>query len=254
VTNEPKAAPLGSPQIREVRDSSLAPYTNRNFRAFDLEYLDIDRAKVFTAEWTEMEKAGTLPRLTLLRIGNDHTSGVAAGKYTPRAAMADNDWALGMIVEAVSKSKAWARTAIFVLEDDAQNGPDHVDSHRSPAYVLSPYTRRGAIDSTYYNTTSVLRTIGILLGIKPMTSFDAAATPMWNAFGRTANHAPYEAVKPKHPLEERNPAANTVAAARSAAFDYAEADRIDDDEMNEILWRALKKTEPPAPVRSVFGR
>jgi len=253
-TNEPKAAPTGSPQIKAMRDNALAPYTNRNFRAFDLEYLDVERAKVFTAEWAEFDKAGTVPRLTLLRIGNDHTSGVAANKYSPRAAMADNDWALGQIVEAVSKSKAWAKTAIFVIEDDAQNGPDHVDSHRSPAYVLSPYTRRGVIDSTHYNTTSILRTIEILLGLKPMTSFDAAATPMWNLFASTANNAPYEAVKPEQSIDERNPAAATAAAAKSAAFDFGEADRIDDDEMNEILWRALKGTEPPAPVRSVFGR
>ena len=253
-TNEPKPA-AGAPQIASVRDAALAPVTNRNFRAFDLEYLDVDRAKVFIAEWKELERSGGTPaRLTLVRIGNDHTSGVSPGKYSPRAAMADNDWALGQMVEAVSQSKFWAKTAIFVLEDDAQNGPDHVDSHRSPAFVLSPYTRRGVVDSTFYNTTAMLRTIELLLGMKPMTSFDAAATPMWNVFATRPNLDAYQAVKPRHPIDERNPAANTVAARKSAGMDLEEADRIDDDELNEILWHALKKTEPPVPTRSVFGR
>lgn len=253
-TNDPKPA-AGAPQIKAVRDGVLAGVTSMNFRSFDLDYLDVDRAKVFIAELKELERSGgTLPRLTLLRIGNDHTSGVAAGKYSPRAAMADNDWALGQIVEAVSQSKFWPATAIFVLEDDAQNGPDHVDSHRSPAFILSPYTRRAVIDSTFYNTTSMLRTMELILGLKPMTSFDAAATPMWNAFAAKPNLDPYQALKPTHPINERNPAATTVAAVRSAAMDLTEADRIDDDELNEILWRALKKTEPPVPTRSVFGR
>jgi len=253
-TNDPKPA-AGAPQIKDVRDATLAPVTNRNFRAFDLDYLDIDRAKVFIAEWKELERTGaTPPRLTLLRIGNDHTSGVAPGKYSPRAAMADNDWALGQIVEAVSQSKFWAQTAIFVLEDDAQNGPDHVDSHRSPAFILSPYTRRAIVDSTFYNSASMLRTLELILGMKPMTSFDAAATPMWSVFDAKPNPAPYTAVKPRHPIDERNPAATTVAARKSAEMDLAEADRIDDNELNDILWRALKKTDPPVPVRSVFGR
>jgi phospholipase C len=168
--------------------------------------------------------------------------------------MADNDLALGMIVEAVSKSKFWAKTAIFVLEDDAQNGPDHVDSHRSPAYVISPYTRRsGIIDSTHYNTTSMLRTMELILGLRPMTHFDAAATPMWRAFTAKADTAAYSAVRPQHRLDERNPA-NAPMAAQSERFNFEEADRIDDDEMNEILWRAIKGTEPPAPVRSWFGK
>ena len=118
----------------------------------------------------------------MLRLGNDHTSGTTAGKISPLASFADNDAALGMIVEALSKSKFWPRTAIFVMEDDAQNGPDHVDSHRSPALVISPYVRRGAIDSTMYNQTSVLRTMELILGLRPMTQFDAASRPMWAAF------------------------------------------------------------------------
>lgn len=251
-TNNPKPA-AGEPQISAVRDAILAKVTNRNFRAFDMDYPDIERAKVFLADLAEFEKSGTMPKFMFLRIGNDHTSGTAAGKIAPLSAMADNDYALGMIVEALSKSKFWPATAIFVLEDDAQNGPDHVDSHRSPAYILSPYTRRGIIDSTMYNTTSMLRTMELIVGLRPMTHFDAAARPMWAAFANKPDLRPYEAEKPRIPLDERNPA-TSATAARSARFDFSEADRIDDEEMNEILWRALRTTEPPAPVRSWFSR
>jgi phospholipase C len=167
--------------------------------------------------------------------------------------MADNDLALGMLVEAMSKSKFWAKTAIFVLEDDAQNGPDHIDSHRSPAYVISPYSRTGRVDSTLYNTTSMLRTMELILGLAPMTHFDAAATPMAAAFSDTANMAPYAALTPKQRLDERN-GADAPMAARSAQMDFDEADEIEDDVLNEILWRAIKKTTPPVPVRSIFGR
>ena len=182
-----------------------------------------------------------------MRLGNDHTSGTAAGKIAPLSAVADNDYALGMIVEAVSHSRFWAGTAIFVLEDDAQNGPDHVDSHRSPAFVISPYVRRRAVDSTMYNTTSVLRTMELILGLRPMTQFDAGARPMTAAFQATPDPAPYTAEKPRIPLDERNPAASPTAA-RSARLDFSEADLIDDDELNDILWRAIKGTEPPPPV------
>jgi hypothetical protein len=172
---------------------------------------------------------------------------------TPAAMVADNDAALGMIVEAMSKSKFWPNTAIFVLEDDAQNGPDHVDSHRSPAFVVSPYTRRGVIDSSLYNTTSMLRTIELIAGLRPMTHFDAGARPMWVAFASKPDARSYTAEKPRVRLDERNPQ-QSATAARSAQLDLSEADRIDDDEMNDILWRAIKKTEPPAPVRSYFSR
>jgi len=252
VTNKPQPVTDGV-QVQAIRDPQLVPVTNRKFRGFDMDYTDIDRAKVFLEDLAQFEQEGKFPRFTIMRIGNDHTSGTTAGKIAPLAAMADNDAALGMIVEAMSKSRFWAKTAIFVLEDDAQNGADHVDSHRSPAFVLSPYTRRGVVDSTMYNTTSMLRTIELLLGLRPMTTFDAAARPMFSAFANTANPAPYVAEKPRIPLDTRN-AASTATAARSARIDFSEADRIDDDELNDILWLAIRGTEPPAPVRSIFSR
>ena len=253
VTNAP-LAPQGSVQISEIKDAALNKITNRNYRGFDLEYADTERARTFIAELQEMEKSGTaLPKITFLRLGNDHTAGSAAGKLTPQAMFADNDYALGLIVEAVSKSRYWANTAIFVLEDDAQNGPDHVDSHRSPAYVLSPYTRRGVIDSTMYNTTSMLRTIELIVGLRPMTHFDAAARPMSVAFSNKPDIKPYVAEQPRIPLDTRNPGKSAGAAA-SAKLDFSEADRADDDALNDILWRAIRKTEPPVPVRSFFAR
>jgi hypothetical protein len=245
--------PAGSDQVDHVRDPMLARVTDMKYRGFDLDYPDTDRAATFITALGEFEKTGEMPRLIMMRLGNDHTSGTAAGKIAPLSSMADNDYALGMIVEAVSKSRFWPQTAIFVVEDDAQNGADHVDSHRSPAFVLSPYTHRGVVDSTMYNHTSVLRTMELILGLRPMTQFDAAARPMSAVFATTPDARPYTAEKPKTSLTERN-AAGTPTAARSARLDFSDADRIDDDELNDILWRAIRKTEPPAPVRSFFAR
>lgn len=252
VQNLPQPAPDGA-QVAAVRDSVLAPVTNMRYRGFDLNYPDVERAKVFLQDLAEFEKTGRMPRLIVMRLGNDHTSGTAPGRIAPLSAVADNDYALGMIVEAVTKSGFWPRTAIFVLEDDAQNGPDHVDSHRSPAFVISPYTRRRAVDSTMYNTTSMLRTIELILGLRPMTHFDAGARPMAGVFQPAPDLKGYTAEKPRIPLGERNPQASATAA-RSARLDLSEADRIDDNELNAILWIALRGGSPPAPTRSIFSR
>jgi DNA-binding beta-propeller fold protein YncE len=243
----------GADHVRAVRDPVLAKNTYRKYRAYDLDYPDVSRADAFIEDLKRMEAAGEMPRFLVLRLGNDHTYGTSPGKIAPLSQVADNDLALGRIVEACSRSRFWERMAIFVLEDDAQNGADHVDSHRSPAFVLSPYTRRGIVDSTLYNTTSMLRTMELILGLRPMTHFDAAATPMWNTFSNRPNVEPYAAEKARIPLDTRNPA-NTATAARSLAMNFAEADMIDDDELNDILWRAIRGGEPPAPVRSYFSR
>ncbi len=239
-------------QISGVRDPALQAVTNTHYRGFDLDYPDVERARVFLDDMQQFESSGAMPRLLILRIGNDHTNGTTPGKLAPLSSFADNDYALGTIVEGVSKSRFWAKTAIFVNEDDAQNGPDHVDSHRSVLLVLSPYTRRGMVDSTMYNQSSVLRTMELILGMRPLTHFDAAARPVSAAFAATPNPAPYAAEKPRISLTDRNPA-GTATAARSARMDFDDADRIDDDELNDILWLAIKKTEPPAPVRSYFS-
>jgi len=249
---EPAAA--DGTQIKIVNDPELARVTNMKFRSFDLDYPDVDRAKVFLADLAEFEKSGEMPQLMLMRLGNDHTNGVRPGKLTPFALAADNDLAVGMLVEALSKSRFWASTAIFIVEDDAQSGPDHVDSHRSPAYVVSPYTRRGIVDSTLYNTTSVLRTMELILGLNPMTHYDAGATPMFSSFTRDAVVTPWQAEKPRTSLDERNPTTAGAQAAADAAMDFREADENDDDLLNAVLWRAIRKTEPPPPVASIFSR
>src|SRR5262249_45220880 len=142
------------------------------------------------------EKDGDWPRLVILRLPNDHTAGTSVGKHTPMAMVADNDLALGMVVEAVTKSKFWPKTAIFVLEDDAQNGPDHVDAHRSNALVISPYTKRRYVDWTMYSTSSMLRTMELILGLEPMSQFDAAARPMYRSFQAKADLTGYAHVVP----------------------------------------------------------
>ncbi|MEI9975764.1 MAG: alkaline phosphatase family protein [Ignavibacteriota bacterium] len=175
VENRKEIAPWGGDQIARINDRAMEKVTNHAFRGFDLDYSDIDRARTFLADLAQYEKSGDMPRLMVMRLPNDHTSGVAPGKLSPLAYNADNDQAVGMIVEGISKSKFWGSTAIFILEDDAQNGPDHVDSHRSPAFVISPYVKHHQVDRHMYNTTSMLRTIELILGLRPMTQFDAAA-------------------------------------------------------------------------------
>jgi len=253
VENKREIAPVGGDQIEKINDPVLAKakVTDRAYRSFDLNYTDIDRAKTFLADLADFEKTGTMPRLMVMRLPNDHTSGVKAGLLSPLAMAADNDQAVGMIVEGISKSKFWANTAIFILEDDAQNGPDHVDSHRSPAYAISPYIKRHQVDSHMYNTAGMLRTIELILGLRPMTHFDAAAPPMTAAFQSTPDLAPYTLEKPRTPLDARNPP-RAAGVADNMKFDRE--DENDDNELNDLLWRAIRKDAPPPPVRSYFGK
>jgi len=249
--NKAKAAPDGT-QVELVRDPVLKSVTNRYYRDFDLDYTDVDRVKVFLQEFAEYEKSGEMPHLIFMRLGNDHTHGTQAGKVAPLSMVADNDYALGTLVEAVSHSRFWGSTAIFVLEDDAQNGPDHVDSHRSPAYVISPYVKHHAVDSSLYNTTSMLRTMELMLGLRPMTQFDAAARPMSAAFQAAADPAPFVVEKPRVPLDDSNPP-HTATAARSERLDFSQEDRADEDELNDILWTSIKGSHAPPPAHSFFA-
>lgn len=252
VTNTKEAAPTGQVQIESVQDPALKSITNMKYRSFDLGYSDVDRAHTFLEDLKQFDASGSMPDLIVMRLGNDHTNGTTPGRTAPLSMFADNDYGLGLIVEGVSKSRFWPKTAIFVIEDDAQNGPDHVDSHRSPMLAISPYTRRGVIDSTMYNQSSIMRTMELILGMRPMTQFDAAAHPLTAAFSKTPNNAPYEVERPRMSLTEKNPA-GTRTAARSQKMDFDEADEIDDDELNDILWIAIKGSQPPPPVRSYFS-
>jgi hypothetical protein len=223
------------------------------FRGFDMDYPDQKRADRFIEELGRFERAGDMPRLIILRLPNDHTEGTRVGKPTPRAHVADNDLALGRVVEAVSKSTFWKDTAIFVVEDDAQNGPDHVDAHRTVALVISPYTKRGHVDSTMYSTSSMLRTMELILGLKPMSQFDAAARPMYHSFQAKPDPTPYRHVVPEVDLEEKNKA-TAWGAKLSETFDLAKEDAADDLLFNEVIWRSVKGPDSPmpAPVRSAF--
>jgi Phosphoesterase family len=252
-TNIPLEHVNGPRQIASAKDRSLSPCVDMNYRGFDLGYPDVKRAEEFIREWKGYDATGQAPQLLIVRMGNDHTMGTAAGKLTPSAYNADNDYAVGMLVDAVSHSKLWASTAIFITEDDAQNGPDHVDSHRAPAWVISPYTHRGTVDSNMYNQTSVLRTMELILGLKPMTQFDAASRPMFDGFSQQPDLRPYSVISPKVSLTATNPD-HAPGAAESARMDFSDADKADDDDLNAILWKAIKGTDLPAPTRSLFAR
>jgi hypothetical protein len=223
------------------------------YRGFDMDYPDVRRTERFISELHRYEQEGEMPRLQVLRLSSDHTSGTYPGKPTPVAAVADNDLALGQMVEAISHSKFWGQSAIFVLEDDAQNGPDHVDAHRIPALVISPYSRRHAVDSSLYSTTSMLRTIELILGLQPMSQYDAAARPMDAAFADQPDPMPFTAVPARVDLNARN-APTAWGAKVSERMDFRKEDRADDIVLNEIIWRSVRGADQPmpAPVRSAF--
>jgi YVTN family beta-propeller protein len=207
---------------------------------------DTDNVDVFLAEFREYEKNGDLPRFIIMSLGEDHTEGTRPGSPTPQACVASNDLALGRLVEAVSKSKYWPQIAIFVIEDDAQNGPDSVDAHRTIGLVISPYVRRGYLDSTQYATVSMLRTMELILGLPPLSQFDASANPMFNSFTDTPNLTPFQHLPAKINLNARNER-TAYGAERSQKMDFTEYDKIDDFELNEILWRSIKGVDAPIP-------
>jgi hypothetical protein len=204
------------------------------FRGFDLDYPDQKRADRFLEELARFEREGDMPRLIIMRLPNDHTSGTRPGKPTPIAYVADNDLALGRVVEGITKSKFWKDTAIIVAEDDAQNGPDHVDSHRSVALVISPYTKRGIVDSTPYSTSGLLRTMELILGLAPMSQFDAAARPMYASFQSRPDLTGYRHVIPEVDLSQKNKA-TAWGAKLSESFDFAKEDQVDDRLFSEVI-------------------
>ena len=236
-----------------TRVAALKGHFDPGFRSFDMGYPDVQRAARFIAELNRFEKEGDMPRLQIVRLPNDHTSGTSPGKPTPVAQVADNDLALGQVVEAVSKSKFWPETAIFVVEDDAQNGPDHIDAHRTIAFVISPFVKPGSVDSSLYSTSSMLRTMELILGLKPMSQFDAAALPMFASFQKKPDLAPFTALPANVDLNEKN---SKIAwgARESSKMNFAKEDAADDLLLNEIVWRSVRGADSPmpAPVRAAF--
>jgi YVTN family beta-propeller protein len=235
------------------RVKALQSHFDPWFRGFDMDYPDVLRAKRFISELQRFEREGEMPRLQIVRLPNDHTSGTATNKLTPTACVGDNDLALGMVIEAITRSKFWPQTAIFVVEDDAQNGPDHVDAHRTIAYAISPYVRRGSVDSTMYSTSSMLRTMELILGLKPMSQFDATAMPMYASFHGKADLRPYKALPVTVDLQERNPR-TAWGADLSRKMDFTKEDAADDILLNEVIWRSVRGPDSPmpAPTRAAF--
>src|SRR5262249_41072832 len=207
---------------------------------------DTDNVDVFLREYAEFTKAGTMPRFIVMSLGEDHTDGTKAGSFTPQACVASNDVALGRLIDAVSHGPLWKETAIFVIEDDAQNGPDHVDAHRTVGLVISPYTKRAPLDSTQYATVSLIRTMELILGLPPLSQYDAAARPMFNSFTYSPNLSPYSHVPAQIDLMTKNDKL-AYGAERSNKMDFSDYDRVDDFELNEILWYAVMGKDAPVP-------
>ncbi|HUY36651.1 MAG TPA: alkaline phosphatase family protein [Pirellulales bacterium] len=232
---------------------SLEGHFDPRFRGWDLDYTDVKRAERFIEELKRYEREGDWPAFITLRLPNDHTAGMTKGKPTPTAMVADNDLALGMVVEAVSKSKFWGETAIFVVQDDAQNGSDHVDAHRTVALVIGPHTKHGEVDSNLYSTASMLRTMELILGLEPMSQFDAAARPMYASFRSGPDHAPYETRPAQVDLTALNPERGW-GAEQSARLDFSREDAADDLLLNQIVWKSVRgeHARMPPPVRAPF--
>jgi YVTN family beta-propeller protein len=214
---------------------------------------DTDNAAEFFREFDEYERnydnpdpLKRLPNFMVMSLPENHTAGTTPGRFTPIAMVANNDYALGMIVDRITHSKYWPETAIFIIEDDAQDGPDHVDARRTTGFVISPYTKRRVIDSTLYTTSSMLRTMELLLGLPPMSQYDAAATPMYAAFATTPDVTPFVHQKPLVDVTEKN-SLRAYGARRSMKMDFKDVDEAPMAELNEILWRSIKGADAPVP-------
>ncbi len=244
--------------ICEPDVETLRPYMREDFPAWSLDVPDQVRAAKFIEDLKQYEKTGTFPDFTIMWLPNDHTSGTKAGSPKPEAQVADNDLALGKIVEAVSHSAFWKDTCFFIIEDDPQNGWDHVSGYRTTAYVISPYTKRHAVVSTQYNQTGLLRTMELILGLPPMNQLDATATPMFDCFADTPDFTPFDSVSNNVPLDLMNTPAKKVSDAQlrkdayvSERLPLALPDQCPEDVLNEILWRSVRGTQVPYPYWAV---
>jgi YVTN family beta-propeller protein len=245
----------------DVPIARLESLTVRNYPSYTTSIPDVIRADIFLSELQKMEKGSGMPNLTFLSLPSNHTNGTSPNASTPQAMVADNDLALGKIVEALTHSRFWPKMAIFVLEDDAQNGVDHVDGHRTVALAISPYVRRKHIDSTFYSTQSMVKTVELILGLPTMSLFDLIAHDMRNSFREEPDVTPYSAVEPKQSLYDRNPPAQALrGAARAAAIASSRMrwevpDAVPSDRLNRILWHQSRgwKTPYPGTRSAVFS-
>ena len=231
-----------------VLNGHACPY----YRGFDLDFYDTARFSQWKHDFDSLVAGGALPHMNTVRFGNDHTEGLRKGRLTPFAHVADNDLAVGEFIDYLSRSSIWKETVVFILEDDAQNGPDHVDAHRSPVYVAGGLVKRRYVDHTMYSTTSVLRTMELILGLSPMSQYDAAAKSMWRCFTSTPDLTPFSVLPEAVDLQEKNVATNQWSR-KSATLDLTREDRVPDQLFNEILWKGIKGDVPlPAPNRAAF--
>ncbi|MBN2615711.1 MAG: bifunctional YncE family protein/alkaline phosphatase family protein [Bacteroidales bacterium] len=234
-------------------NKDMVPYTDRRFPGFSLNISDLKRYQIWAHDFDSLVAVHQVPDLTIMRLPNDHTMGTRPGALTPLAYVAQNDDALGKLVEHISHSKIWKESIIFVLEDDAQNGPDHVDAHRSVLLVIGPYVKRHFVDHTLYTTSGVLKTMELILGLPPMTQYDLSASPIVHSITDTANDTPFVALKPEINRFETNKK-DAYGARLSEKLNFAREDAIPDGEFNKIIWKAVKGKNAvvPAPVHSAF--
>ncbi len=224
----------------------------RYYTSWDQSVKDTTRFSQWKRDFDSLLRIDAVPQLNTLRFINDHTMGLRKGKPTPFAQVADNDLAVGLFVEYLSHSPIWKNSIVFIVEDDAQNGPDHVDAHRTTAYLAGGYVKRNFVDHTMYSTSSMLRTIELILGLPPMSQYDAAATPMWRCFNDTVNITGFKSLPAGVDLNEKNVALNRWQKM-SEKFDFSIEDRVPDDEFNKVIWFAVKGTDDcPPPVHSAF--
>jgi DNA-binding beta-propeller fold protein YncE len=232
---------------------SLQGHFDPDFPNYNLSVPDMVRYAKWREDFDSLVAIGAVPQFNVLRLPNDHTAGARVGMPTPRAMVAENDLAVGRLIEHISHSPVWEASAIFILEDDAQNGPDHVDAHRSTAYIASPYAKRGTTVSTMYSTASMLRTMELILGLPPMSQYDAAATPMWECFTPSPDLTPFVCLDATWDIHEMNTEENRISRL-SDQFNLEEIDAAPDDQFSEVIWKAVRglESEMPAPVRSAF--
>lgn len=223
------------------------------FTGWNMAVQDTVRFGQWKKDFDSLVSINALPRLNTLRFPNDHTEGMRKGKPTPFAHVADNDLAVGMFIDHLSKSPVWKESVVFIVEDDAQNGSDHVDAHRSPVYLAGPYVKRNFVDHTPYTTSGVLRTIELILGLPPMSQYDAAATPLWRSFTATPDESAFNSLPANIDLSDKNTAVNKLSK-KSETFNLAKEDAIPDGEFNEVLWKGIKgmDSEVPSPRRAAF--
>lgn len=235
------------------RIPSLEGHYTKAYPTGDLKDTDTMRYRIWKNDFDSLLKADAVPRLNTFRMLSDHTEGTAAGRPTPYAHVADNDLAIGMMVEHISKSPIWENTAIFIAEDDAQNGPDHVDAHRTTAYVAGGFVKRNFVDHTMYSSSSMLRTIELILGLPPLSQYDAAATPMWRCFNEKPDNRPFKSLPSNVNLTDVNPG-GTKLATMAKGLDFSDIDKVPDEIMNTMLWKSIKgeNTTVPTPVRAAF--